>query len=156
MRCSSYYFRTRSFCEARLFLSAVKHATRDYRMHGLHAVILGDTTGVVLACSTGRAGSYPLFCLLQRVAAECLAAGITAHFRWLPSEFNRTDGISRLWEKGGAFVGCKAPRRLPGHALWRFSERGTQVDAQILGVPSLDDLVDDALLMWEWRSRTHR
>ena len=84
--------------------------------------------------------------LLRRVAAECLAAGITAHFRWLPSGFSWTAGISRLWEKGGAFAGCKAPRRLPGHALWRFFERGSQVDAQIPGVPSLDDLVDDALL----------
>ena len=44
-------------CEGRSFLSAVKHATRDCRMHGLHVLILGDNMGVVLACSKGRAGS---------------------------------------------------------------------------------------------------
>ena len=44
-----------------------------------------------------------------------------------------------------AFAGCKAPRRLPGNALWRFFERCTQVDEKNPGEPSLDEFVDDAL-----------
>ena len=115
-------------CEARSFLSAIKHASHSAHMHGLHILVLGDNMGVVLACSKGRATSFALLRILQRIAAECLAAGIVAHFRWLPSEFNRADGISRLWERGGPFFGTTAPRRLPGNALWRFFNDGAKAD----------------------------
>ena len=85
-------------CEARGALSAVKHRTRDRNFHGKRCLFLGDNLGLVLALQKGRCSCFPLLKLLRRTAAELLASGIVAYFRWVPSEYNFADRISRLWE----------------------------------------------------------
>ncbi len=54
--------------------------------------------GVVLALSKGRAASYPLLRVIQRLSAELLASNIFLCNRRLPSEANQADPWSRLFE----------------------------------------------------------
>ncbi len=61
-------------------------------------VFIGDNLGLILSLAKGRCSSFPSLRLLRRITAECLAAGIVAAFRWVPSEHNVVDRISRLWE----------------------------------------------------------
>ena len=54
--------------------------------------------GVALALSKGRAASYPLLRVIQRLSAELLASNIFLCNWWLPSEANQADPWSRLFE----------------------------------------------------------
>ncbi len=85
-------------CEARAALSGIKHISRNALGHNMHHALLGDNLGVVLACSKGRCSDRHLLRTLRRCCAEIISANIVVHHRWVPSELNRADGISRLWE----------------------------------------------------------
>ena len=84
-------------CEARGLLATIKHCSRNSLMHRHHIAILGDNLGLVLCSAKGRCAHYPLLRLLQRMCAECIAANIIPRYRWVPSELNRADTLSRLW-----------------------------------------------------------
>ena len=85
-------------CEARGALASVKHRSRDLQYHNTRILVLGDNMSVTLALSKGRCSSFPLLKLQRRIAAELCASNICAHFRWVPSEANVMDRLSRLWE----------------------------------------------------------
>ena len=104
-------------CEARAALAAIKHRSRDSRMHSMHHSLIGDNLGVILAFQKGRCAHYPLLRLLQRACAEIVASGMCVHSRWTPSELNRSDGLSRMREsKLSPSGGCARPSRLRRHA----------------------------------------
>ena len=78
-------------------------------------LFLGDNFGLTLSLSKGRCASYPLLKILLRICAEVIASDIYPVYRWLPSELNCMDGLSRLWEgsriralKGSHVSGCAA------------------------------------------------
>jgi len=93
-------------CEARGALSSVKHRSRDAQFHSHHMLFIGDNLGLTLALSKGRCADFYLLKLLRRVCAELCAADIVAHFRWIPSETNCMDKLSRLWE-GARLRACR-------------------------------------------------
>lgn len=111
-------------CETRGVLASVKMLSRDANSHCTRFVGLGDNLGLELALSKGRCSSRPLLRILQRIGAERLAAGLSMHRRWLPSERNVADACTRLWEQarlrrhgiaGGAVLG-HVPRPKSGAA----------------------------------------
>ncbi len=111
-------------CEARGAFAAVKHRSRDVSNHCHRMLFLGDNFVLTLALSKGRCASIPLLRLLRRVSAEVLAASIYPVFRWIPSELNRVDHISRLWE------GARLRRLRDQHG-----SGGTQAEAWCIATP---------------------
>ena len=53
---------------------------------------------VILACSRFRARDFKLLAVVRRISALCLARNVRCHFRWVPSEFNAADAVSRIFD----------------------------------------------------------
>ena len=85
--------------EARATLYAVKHCLRNLSNHGLRHVILTDSLTAAVAFTKGRAHSYKLRGVVEQASALMLATGSHSRSRWIPSEWNPSDNISR-----GGFV----------------------------------------------------
>eukprot|EP00959_Pyramimonas_sp_CCMP1952_P425578 8914473-Pyramimonas_sp.AAC.1 len=89
---------------------------------------------LALACCKGRAKSVHLQSVMLKLASLSLASGCRLRVRWVPSERNPSDRLSR--GHLGWFSGFRAARRLPpeGDAAGRAWEgkgagQGTARDA---------------------------
>ena len=58
---------------------------------------MGDNMAAVLSSDRGRAAAYALLSRLRTASAFMLACDITPHDRWLQSERNPTDALSRAF-----------------------------------------------------------
>lgn len=58
-------------------------------------MILSDSITAVCSLDRGRGRAFKMRRVTQQVAAMCLGANTTFHYRWLPSEWNTADGPSR-------------------------------------------------------------
>ncbi|CAE8737419.1 unnamed protein product [Polarella glacialis] len=83
--------------EGRALLNAVRRRAKDIANHDSRIVMLCDNFGLVMSIEKGRASDYGILQICRRVGALCLAAGITLHVRWVPSEVNPGDPPSRIF-----------------------------------------------------------
>ena len=89
--------------EARALLLAVRRLSRSkHNRHKRHLVLL-DNLSLCFAVAKGRAHSFDLLRVLQKISAVCLATGLVLRTRWIRSEINVADGPSRgFYEPGPA------------------------------------------------------
>ena len=85
--------------EAMSTLYAMKHALRSVNNHGKRHIILTDSMTAAVAFTKGRAHSYRLRGVVEQASAIQLCTGSQFRSRWVPSEWNTADSISR-----GGFV----------------------------------------------------
>jgi hypothetical protein len=81
--------------EARAALAAANWFCRHPGTAGTRVLLLSDSSVVTSALRKGRSSSYPLLRIIRRISALLLATGITIEVRWIPSEVNPADGVSR-------------------------------------------------------------
>jgi hypothetical protein len=83
----------------RLELRAVKTAVLWALSHpcaiGSHLLVLSDSAVVVGALAKGRSSEQPLLRLMRSVNALTLAAGVRLDVRWIPTDVNPADALSR-------------------------------------------------------------
>ena len=79
-----------------------------HRRWGRKHLIIGDNMGAILAISKGRCHDASTLMLLRKAAALTLCCGVLAVCRWIPSECNEADEISRSAETSGSlsWAGC--------------------------------------------------
>ena len=97
--------------EARASLYGVKHLLRKSSNFGKRFVILTDSMTAACAVSKGRAQTWRLRSVVQKIAALLLATGSSLVSRWVPSEWNPSDGPSR----GGFAASAPSRINLDGH-----------------------------------------
>ena len=81
--------------EARATLYGARHLLRKLENHGGRLLILTDSMTAACAFSTGRAETWRLRSVVQKVSALLLATGSSLNLRWVLSEWNPSDGPSR-------------------------------------------------------------
>eukprot|EP00438_Fugacium_kawagutii_P018856 Skav230896 [mRNA] locus=scaffold2765:199618:204679:- [translate_table: standard] len=81
--------------ESRAALFGVKHFMRNTQYHGCKLLILTDSMTSACAVSKGRAQTWRLRNIIQKISALLLATGSSLCLRWIPSEWNASDGPSR-------------------------------------------------------------
>ena len=81
--------------EARATPHAAKHTPRSRDNPGRRHAILSDSMTSTCAFSRGRAHSFQLHRVCQQFGALCLATAAQVTVRWVPSEWNPSDGPSR-------------------------------------------------------------
>lgn len=87
--------------EGRSVVWLLQHLARSQKNIGRKHLILTDSMSVTLALAKGRSSSGPMNRICRQVAALCLATGMTAHLRWIPSELNPADLPSRAQKLHG-------------------------------------------------------
>ena len=85
----------------------VRRRARAVREHGMRILGLTDSMTCALALSKGRSSSSALNRVCRQVTATSLAAGISMHWRWIPSEWNPADRASR--QLSGIGAACAPP-----------------------------------------------
>eukprot|EP00438_Fugacium_kawagutii_P029326 Skav216048 [mRNA] locus=scaffold2930:320754:324087:+ [translate_table: standard] len=99
-------------CEARASLNAVKHALRSKGSFNKRHVVLTDSMTAAVSFDKGRASRYRLRRVVEQVGALTLATQTMFRMRWIPSEWNPSDAISRgKWQpsKPSRFFGDDTP-----------------------------------------------
>lgn len=81
--------------EAMSSLYAIKHALRDTKQFGQRHVILTDSMTAAVSFDKGRSQSFRLRRVLERAGALMLCSGSSFRLRWIPSEWNPADSLSR-------------------------------------------------------------
>lgn len=81
--------------EALATLHAVKHFLRNTDNHGHRLLVLTDSMTAALSYDKGRAHSHRLRRVLEQFSALALATGLSVRTRWIPSEWNPADRVSR-------------------------------------------------------------
>ena len=99
--------------EARSVLMAARRICRSSKNYGKTHLICCDDFGSVLAFSKGRASSFELRLICQRLLGLSLTTGCCFHIRWVASEFNPGDYGSR-----NSLSGAKAVTVDPATLLW--------------------------------------
>lgn len=94
--------------ESRAALFGVKHLIRKKGNHGTRMLVLTDSMTSACAVSKGRAQTWRLRTVVQKIGALLLATGSSLSMRWVPSEWNPSDGPSR------GLLGPSVPCRVPG------------------------------------------
>lgn len=108
--------------EARALLIAVRRMSRSSSHRDKKHLILLDNLALVFAVCKGRAHSFDLLRVIQKISAICLATNIGLKPRWVRSEVNVADAPSRGQIKpgtGGSSVSAEArpaqhPAPVPG------------------------------------------
>ena len=95
--------------EARATLFGVRHLLRKLENHGGRLLILTDSMTAACAFAKGRAQTWRLRSVVQKVSALLLATGSSLTLRWVPSEWNPSDGPSR---------GLRGPSRSEPRTPW--------------------------------------
>jgi hypothetical protein len=81
--------------EGRAFIAYLRWILRAWSRHGHRVVVLVDSKVWLGAAAKGRSSSWSLNCLLRRVAALVMAAGLQLHLIFVPSAHNPSDPPSR-------------------------------------------------------------
>ena len=81
--------------EALSSLYALKHALRTTKNFNKKHLILTDSMTAAVAFDKGRANAFKLRRVLEQSGALMLATNTTMKSRWIPSEWNPADAISR-------------------------------------------------------------
>ena len=81
--------------EALSSLYALKHALRSTQNFNKKHVVLTDSMTAAVAFDKGRANAFKLRRVLEQTAALLLATNTMMKSRWIPSEWNPADAISR-------------------------------------------------------------
>ena len=81
--------------EARASLYAVKHFLRNSTNFGQRLLVLTDSMTAAVAYDKGRAQSHKLRRVLEQFSALALSTGLVVRTRWIPSERNPADSVSR-------------------------------------------------------------
>ncbi|CAK0842121.1 unnamed protein product [Prorocentrum cordatum] len=84
--------------EVRAMIWALRRLAKDPSQHHHRHLFLLDNFGVCCCSDRGRPPSYCMLQLNRRLAALSLAANISPHFRWIPSEWQPADKASRTFE----------------------------------------------------------
>eukprot|EP00959_Pyramimonas_sp_CCMP1952_P396147 8300308-Pyramimonas_sp.AAC.1 len=112
------------YLEGEALVTSYRHLLRGLGAHGARMVALVDNLPLALACAKGRARSRHLRSCLNQLCALSLATGSKLLVRWIASERNPADGLSR--GKLGWFTG----HRHLGHARTRSGRRGARPSAR--------------------------
>ena len=88
--------------EAKALLIAIRRLSRSKLNRNKRHLILLDNLALVFAVGKGRAHSFELLRVLQRIAAVCLSCNITIRPRWVRSEVNVADAPSRGFIQPGS------------------------------------------------------
>eukprot|EP00959_Pyramimonas_sp_CCMP1952_P458512 9476756-Pyramimonas_sp.AAC.1 len=100
------------FLEGEALVMGFKNVLRSCKAHGRRILILSDNLPLVLAAGKGRAKSVHLRQCLYRICALSLATGSRLAVRWVPSELNPADPVSRGevgWFSGARSYGPSGP-----------------------------------------------
>lgn len=90
--------------EGRALVIATRRLSRARRHRGKrHVVIVDNMMALAFSVCKGRSNNFGMLRVLQQLGAPCLAAELTLRPRWVPSEWNVSDGPSRGQISPGAF-----------------------------------------------------
>lgn len=92
-----YNFRRKAYINL-LELEAICSLARRLRCGGstnMRCVVLVHSMVAIGAASKGRSSARRLNCVLRRLGAHCLAAGLWPEFIWVPAWANPADAPSR-------------------------------------------------------------
>ena len=81
--------------EARASLFAVKHALRRVSSFNKRHLILSDSISAVCALEKGRGRAFKMRRVSQQIGALVIGSNTSFSYRWIPSEWNVSDGPSR-------------------------------------------------------------
>ena len=95
--------------EGRALLLAVRRLSRNSRCRGKRHLFLVDSMALCFAAAKGRAHSFDLLRILQRVSALSLACNFSLRTRWVRSEVNVADGPSRGFYNPGPSPSSELP-----------------------------------------------
>ena len=84
--------------EARAGTMAVRHLARSREFFRKRPLLFGDNLSVILAFTKGRSSVFPLSEYCRRIMCVSVAMGSSLCFRWIPSEFNEADWLSRVYQ----------------------------------------------------------
>ncbi len=104
--------------EARALLIAVRRFSRSSSQREKRHLCLLDNLALCFAVAKGRAHSFDLLRVLQRISAICLACGIVLRPRWVRSEVNVADAPSRGFIQPGSGSTSKSE----SSSQWPFSK----------------------------------
>lgn len=136
--------------EARAGALTSRAIVRDPRNLGKRILILGDAMGSLLGFEKGRSSAQGERGACRRIAANFLAANVEASWRWLPSEWNSSDGLSRgermapgtslvvSCEQGASSSGDVSFREVVGEAASRVAPKVSH-SAAVWGSEVLDE-----------------
>ena len=96
--CASFSWTRRehiSVLETRAAVATIALEASQVAQHHRHLLVLSDSVACILGGGKGRSSKPGMCRALRQLAAVCLAASLTCHFRWVPSELNVADGPSR-------------------------------------------------------------
>ena len=95
--------------EGRALVLALRRLSRAAHHRGKRHTFFLDNLALVFAVHKGRAHSYDMLRILQQVGSICLAARLCIRVRWVPSEWNPSDGPSRGQISPGPYQKCCHP-----------------------------------------------
>ena len=96
--------------ETRAVVGLLRHLARSSRMWRRKVLVLTDSMVALGALGKGRSSSPALLRLCRQAAAITMCFAIHGHCRYVPSELNVADGLSR-----GGFLGA-APETVAAHS----------------------------------------
>ena len=103
--------------EARTAVSLIRHLGRSAATRGRKFLAFTDNMAVLGVLGKGRSSCPPLLRQARKAAAVTLAFGVRVLWRYIPSEYNPSDGPSR-----GQAVGA-APATVAEHAQRMAADR---------------------------------
>lgn len=89
--------------EGRALVLCLRRLVRSSRHRNKRHVVLVDNLGLALCISKGRAKDFKMLRVAQQVSALCFVGSLTLKLRWIPSEYNVSDGPSRGQIRPGSF-----------------------------------------------------
>ena len=105
--------------EAASRLWTIRHLARDLGNHSKRHLVLGDNLSAVFSGCKGRATAWALLSPVRASAAVCLAAELWISDRWIMSERNPADWVSRWFVAG--------PKRAADCHFFAREEHATKV-----------------------------
>jgi hypothetical protein len=96
-KCAFFFDDTILRLEAHAFLKAMRRLAHCVFGNCVRQVFLVDNMSVCLSFNRCRARNFRLLKIIRRFRSYCFARGIFPSVRWIPSEFNSSDGASRIF-----------------------------------------------------------
>ncbi|CAK9025948.1 unnamed protein product, partial [Durusdinium trenchii] len=89
--------------EGRALTLAIRRLSRNSRHRGKRLLIFVDIVALAFSVGKGRSCNHAMLRVNQKIGALALACGLILRVRWIPSEFNVSDGPSRGSKLAGWF-----------------------------------------------------